>query len=153
MNAESYERERILEATLDAALATYPRAPLPLNFTDQLMAQVAMTRQVSAPAASIGSATWSLRHYLRLYSFELAFSSVITLLLAAVVVWPLFAQAGLLPVLWSSTIATELRLATPFTQYLSSWYAVGLSGVILLELGIVTLAWVGWVERPRTQIW
>ena len=149
MNVEGHEREHILEATLDAELATYPLASLPLDFTDQLMAQVAMTRQENTP---VGPAHWSLRRYLRLYGFELAFSSVITLLLAAVVVWPLFAQAGLLPVLWSSTIATELRLATPFTQYLSSWYAVGLSGVIFLELGIVVLAWVGWVEQPRPQI-
>jgi len=120
MNAESHEREHILEATLDAALATYPVAPLPLDFTDQIMAQVAMTRQVSASAVPVGPATWSLRRYLRLYGFELACSSIITLLLAAVVVCPLFAQAGLLPVLWPSAPGLEMRLVTPFTYYFSS---------------------------------
>ena len=149
MNAENYERERTLEATLDAALATYPVAPLPLDFTDRIMTQVAMTRQLSISAVPV---TLSLRRYLRLYGFELACSSAITLLLAVAVIWPLFAQAGLLPALWPNATVVEMRFSTPFAHYLSSWYAVGLSGVILLELGIVVLAWVGWVEQPRPQI-
>ncbi len=149
MKAENNEQKCILERQIDAALSSYPVAPLPLDFANQVMARIELTPQEEGPATSLVAPADTLRRYLRLYSFELTCSMLLTLGLALGVVWPLFAQAGLLPVLWSGAPAMDVQL---FAHYFSSWYVVGIGVVILLELGIALLAWVAWVEQPRLKV-
>jgi len=148
MNADHQERERVRERQIDAGLSSYPVAPLPQNFTSQVMAQVAATQQEAGPMTAPADPTDTLRHYLRLYSFELACSIVFTLSLALVVAWPLFIPVDF----WSSTLTADAPLMTRLADSFSSWYALGLWMVILVELGSVVLAWLAWVEQPRLKV-
>lgn len=152
MKAENNEQKRMLERKIDAALSSYPVAPLPSDFAGQVMARIELTPQEGGPATSLVAPADTLRRYLRLYSFELTCSLLLTLGLALGVVWPLFAQAGLLPVLWSGAPAMKIQSETLFAHYFSSWYVVGIGVVILLELGIALLAWMMWMEQPRLKI-
>lgn len=154
MTSQSNEREHRRDRQIDAALATYPVAPLPQNFTSQVMAQVDFTQQErlqAAPVASPGPLGHDWGRALRLYAFELASSILLTLGLGIGVAWPLFAQTGLLPTRWASTPLMNVHLETIFTYYFSSWAALGIGGVILLELGMALVAWVTWMEEPPLQ--
>ena len=125
---------------IDAALITYPVAPLPPTFTSRLMAQIEVTPQALPPVVR----STSLRHYLRLYSFELASATMLTLVMVVGVGWPLLAHVGMAPL--PNTPLTAL-LAHPN----SVWYAFGFCGLILLELVVALLAWMMWVEQPQVK--
>lgn len=126
---------------IDAALTTYPVAPLPPAFTSRLMAQIEATPQALPPVTR----STSLPHYLQLYSFELACATMITLVMVVGIGWPLLARVGMAPL--PNTPLTAL-LAQPS----SVWYAFGFCGLILLELVVALLAWMTWIEQPQGKM-
>jgi hypothetical protein len=141
MTTERNEQEILREKQIDAAFTTYPLASLPPAFTSRLMGQIETTPQTE-PSATRSP---SLPRYLRLYSFELACATTLTLVMMAGIGWPLLVYVGLLPI-------PHTPLTALLTQPSSVWYAFGFCGLILLELVIAFLAWVAWVEQPQIKV-
>lgn len=132
---------------IDTALATYPVAPLPPNFFDQVMAQVDTTPQIGLA----NQQPTSLYRYLRLYGLELACATLLTLGLAVSIGWPLLAQVGLVPTPWAGVTMTHTPVVWLAPQPLSIWYVFGFCGLIVLELVIALLVWLAWIEQPRQR--
>ena len=145
MNPKINEHDRV-ERRLDAALVSYPITPLPRDFARQLVAQL------EPPRAQPGI----LRRYLRLYATELLYSTVITLILALLVGWPIVSQisgwsiegatANWAPMVWRASITHSNA-----GSLLPSWYAAGLATIILIELWAGLFLWVTWFEWPSAR--
>ncbi len=148
MNVDQNEQETLRTKQIEAALSTYPVAPLPPAFTARLMTQVEATPQTVPPAAH----SPSLRYYLRLYSFELACATMLTLVVVVGIGWPLLAQVGMVPSPWTADTMHNTLLTALHAEQASVWYTFGFCGLILLELIVALLAWVTWVEQPRVKI-
>lgn len=147
MNVEQHAEEAFSSQQIDAALTTYPVAPLPPNFLDQVMAQVEATPQIQLA----NSQPTPLYRYLRLYGLELACATLLTLGLAVGIGWPLLAQAGLLPVPWAGVTMAHAPIVWLAPQHISSWYVFGFCGLVVLELVIALMVWLTWIEQPRLR--
>ena len=143
--------EQMCEEQIDAALTAYPLAPLPRNFTRQIMAKVATTPQEQTAIALHTVPTNIMRRYLYLYGFEFVTATLLTFLLGCGFIWPLFAQTAPLSAFGLNTLGLGTQLLTRLAAYFSSWYALGLASIVFLESGILLLIWIKWFELPEFE--
>lgn len=144
---EQHAEEAFSSKQIEAALATYPVAPLPPNFLEQVMAQVDATPQMR----TTNHQPTPLYRYLRLYGLELACATLLTLGLAVGIGWPLLAQVGLLPIPWAGVTLAHTPVVWLVSQHVSIWYVFGFCGLIVLELVIALMVWLAWIEQPRLR--
>ena len=96
-----------------------------------------------------------LRKYLRLYATELLYSTLITMVLALLLSWPLLnhlSRGASEHVLtqWSIQTSQALLVWKEMISLFPSWYLFGLVGIILIEL-CAFLTWFLWFEESPLQ--
>jgi hypothetical protein len=124
MNQET----RDLEAKIDAAIASYPIAPLPSGFTAQVMAR-ATPRMATRPLPYI---PW------RFYPLDLTLTIFFTIFFLSIL-YTVWWAVGPRALAWLSNLLTSWQIPADETLSPSTWLAVILAATACCEVAVAAL--------------